>query len=76
MTFDGGPLPESQSHYSADYGAMLIEEYSDSLVCKFITKTGLVVDDYSIVKGNYQVKKKNLVLFIDYYLCPELSKPI
>ncbi len=40
----------SQVRFAADYGAMLIEDFGDSLICKFITKTGLLIDNYKIVK--------------------------
>ena len=42
------PIPASQVLYNGDYGAMLCEVYDDSLTVKFITRTGLLIDYFSI----------------------------
>jgi hypothetical protein len=57
--FDGGLLPESQAHYSADYGAMLIEVYTDSINCKFINRNGLLIDNYTIIKAATNIKEES-----------------
>jgi hypothetical protein len=44
----GSPVPESQFRYNADYGAMLFEVFTDSINFKFITRAGLLIDNYSI----------------------------
>ncbi|MEA3351559.1 MAG: metallophosphoesterase [Chloroflexota bacterium] len=44
-------LPGSQSRYNGDYGAMLVDATKDSLSFQFITRTGSVIDTYTISKG-------------------------
>ncbi len=45
----GNPVNGSQFRYNADYGAMLFEVYSDSIVCKFINRSGSVIDNYTLL---------------------------
>lgn len=40
--------PNSQVRYNADYGAMLVDATSTSINFQFITRTGLVIDNYTI----------------------------
>ncbi len=49
-SFNQIPLPESRFRYNSDYGAMLCNEYSDSLTFLFYNKGGLLIDNYSLTK--------------------------
>ncbi|UOQ71890.1 metallophosphoesterase [Hymenobacter cellulosilyticus] len=42
------PVPGSQVRYNDDYGAMLCTATPDSLVLRFITRAGKVIDTYSL----------------------------
>ncbi|PJJ48134.1 metallophosphoesterase family protein [Hymenobacter chitinivorans] len=42
------PVPGSQVRYNDDYGAMLCTATSDSLVLRFVTRAGQVIDTYSL----------------------------
>ena len=44
----GTPAPGSEVRYSSDYGAMLIEASEASVTFQFITRTGLIIDTYTI----------------------------
>jgi len=72
--FNGGLLPESKAHYSADYGAMLIEAYDDSINCKFINKNGLLIDNYTVIKSATSiVETPNIVN--NFYLAQNYPNP-
>lgn len=43
--------PASQARFNADYGAMLVEANETSIVFQFITRTGEVIDTFSLQKG-------------------------
>ena len=45
----GSPVPESQFRYNDDFGAMLFEVYTDSINFKFITRTDLIIDNYTVL---------------------------
>ena len=45
----GNPVTGSQFRYNADYGAMLFEVYNDSIICKFINRSGSVIDSYELL---------------------------
>ncbi len=40
--------PNSQIRYNADYGAMLVDVTPDKLTFQFITRTGIVIDTYTL----------------------------
>lgn len=42
------PVPGSQVRYSSDFGAMLIEAGESYMTFQFITRTGLLIDTYTI----------------------------
>ncbi len=42
------PVAESQVRYNADYGAMLVEYDALQITFQFITRTGVVIDTYSL----------------------------
>jgi len=44
----GTPISGSQVRYNSDYGAMLVEANTDSIVFKFITRTGVTIDTYTL----------------------------
>jgi hypothetical protein len=48
----GTPIAGSLVRYNSNYGAMLIEANSDSIQFQFITRTGLVIDTYSILASS------------------------
>ena len=41
-------LPESQVRYDADYGAMLVDATPDSLTFQFYSRTGALIDSYTL----------------------------
>ena len=43
----GTPVQGSQIRYNSDYGAMLVEANADSIVFRFYTRTGALVDSYT-----------------------------
>lgn len=54
-SFFGFPLSGSQVRYRANYGAMLVNAYFDSLVIKFYNINNTLIDNYKILPA-----KKNL----------------
>lgn len=48
--FKGQPLAGSEVRYAGDYGAMWVRANKHCINFQFITRTGLVIDDYTIVK--------------------------
>ena len=42
------PVPDSQVRYFADYGAMLVDANTDSITFQFFTRTGVLIDTYTI----------------------------
>lgn len=49
----GEPLPESIIRYNADYGAMLVEATETWITFYFVTRTGELIDSYTITaSGN------------------------
>jgi len=44
----GAPLAESQVRYNDDYGALLVEANADQMTFKFYSRTGLLVDTYTL----------------------------
>ena len=48
-------LPESQVRYNLDYGAMKVEATSTTIKFQFITRTGLLIDEYIIGQSNPNV---------------------
>ncbi len=58
----GSPVPESQFRYNDDYGAMLLEVFTDSINFKFISRTGLLIDNYSLKRtASYLVNDNKIV---------------
>ena len=65
----GAPIPGSQKRYNSDYGAMLVDASATQIIFKFITRTGLIIDSYTlnnlsakvnvdiggVLKGSYDV---------------------
>ena len=47
----GTPLAGSQYRYNNDYGAMLVDATAATINFQFITRTGVVVDQYALSKG-------------------------
>jgi tartrate-resistant acid phosphatase type 5 len=45
------PLPESVVRYNADYGAMRLDASSESITFAFYTRTGELVDSYTLEAG-------------------------
>ncbi len=43
-------IPQSKILYNDNYGAQLVEEYADSLVFKFITISGEIIDRYVLLQ--------------------------
>ena len=58
----GSPVPESQFRYNDDYGAMLFEIYTDSVNFKFITRTGLSIDKFSLKRTASDLVNDNLII--------------
>jgi len=58
----GTPIPGSELIYGADYGAMLINTYNDSLILKFYTIAGVLIDNYKILPT---AKSLTLTSFIE-----------
>lgn len=48
-------LPESQVRYNLDYGALKVEATSTSIKIQFITRTGVLIDEYTIGQSNPSV---------------------
>ena len=48
--FSATPVTGSVVRYNTDYGAMLIEATDSSITFKFITRTGIEIDTYTIDK--------------------------
>ena len=46
----GNPLPESQFHYNADYGAMLVSATGTDVHFEFYNRTGKLIDQYELTK--------------------------
>jgi hypothetical protein len=44
----GTPVQGSEVRYNSDYGAMLVNAYTDSIVFRCYTRTGTLVDSYTI----------------------------
>ncbi len=42
------PLPESVVRYNRDFGAMVVDADEDSITFRFVTRTGKVIDVYSL----------------------------
>ena len=53
-------IPESKLLYNDNYGAQIVEEYNDSLVFKFVTISGEVIDRYVLLQPR-TVKIKTLL---------------
>ena len=58
----GSPVPESQFRYNDDYGAMLFEVFTDSINFKFITRTGLLIDNYSLKRTASDLVNDNKII--------------
>ena len=58
----GSPVPESQFRYNDDYGAMLFEVYTDSINFKFITRTGLSIDNFSLKRTASDLVNDNIII--------------
>lgn len=48
-------LPESQVRYNLDYGALKVEASSTHMKFQFITRTGVLIDEYTIGQSNPSV---------------------
>jgi hypothetical protein len=46
--FQATPVSGSQVRYSADHGAMRIDAFDDHVTFQFVTRTGVIVDAYTI----------------------------
>src|SRR5204863_7311985 len=46
----GTPISGSQKRYNGDYGAMLIKADDAQIIFQFITRTGIVIDTYTLNK--------------------------
>ncbi len=44
----GAPIPGSQVRYNGDYGAMLVEANEQQINFRFITRTGALIDSYTL----------------------------
>jgi hypothetical protein len=44
------PLPESRARYNEDWGAQLVEVYSNQMVFSFITRAEKVIDVYGVLR--------------------------
>jgi hypothetical protein len=49
----GKAVSDSEVRYQADYGAMLVEADSDRIVFKFYSRSGLLIDAYTISAGSH-----------------------
>ena len=49
----GTAISGSQIRYSSDYGAQLVTANDDTLTFKFITRTGSIIDTYSLVASHH-----------------------
>lgn len=58
----GAPIPGSQVLYGANYGAMLIHSYNDSLTMKFYNIAGNIIDNYKILPSQ---KSLSLTAYIE-----------
>ncbi|MCI0634598.1 MAG: hypothetical protein L0206_11880 [Actinobacteria bacterium] len=45
------PIPGSMARFSDDHGAMFIDATQTEIVFRFVTRTGLVVDEYTLGGG-------------------------
>lgn len=71
----GSPVSESQFRYNADYGAMLFEVFTDSINFKFITRTGLIIDNFTINNLISSVEEDNLEPISDFNLRQNYPNP-
>lgn len=46
----GAPLPESQSRYNANYGAMLVTASEREIMFEFYNRVGKLIDSYQVTK--------------------------
>ena len=71
----GSPVSQSEFRYNSNYGAMLFEVYTDSINFKFISRTGLLVDDYTLSKFVSNTDKQDLGTINGFYLAPNYPNP-
>ena len=56
----GAPVTGSQLRYNGDYGAMLVDATPINLNFQFITRTGVVVDQYALTKSVSPISPSNI----------------
>lgn len=49
--FADPPLPESQTRYNGDWGAQLVEVYTNQMVFSFITRANEVIEVYGVLRN-------------------------
>ena len=57
------PFPGSQVRYNDDYGAMLVEAFEDSIICKFFSRDDVLVDSYTLHSSINDVKYGSVINF-------------
>jgi tartrate-resistant acid phosphatase type 5 len=56
----GTPVAGSQIRYASNYGAMLCEANEDSIIFKFVTRTGVTIDSYSMYRPGFSTTQVSL----------------
>ena len=69
----GSPVTGSMLRYNSDYGAMLVDATSTGINFQFITRTGVVVDQYALTKNVSPITPSNISFQL---IASGLTKPI
>lgn len=69
----GVQIPGSELIYGANYGAMLISSYNDSLILKFYTIAGELIDNYKILLSQ---KSLTLTAYIEGFYDPAANSMV
>jgi len=69
----GTPVAGSKVRYNSDWGAMKVSETQDELLFQFFTRTGILIDSYSIKDIKVGINESNLIA--DYKLFQNFPNP-
>jgi tartrate-resistant acid phosphatase type 5 len=67
------PIAGSIVRYNSDWGAMKVSETQDELLFQFFTRTGILIDSYSIKDTKVGINESNLIA--DYKLFQNYPNP-
>jgi fibronectin type 3 domain-containing protein len=62
LPFHGAPVFGTQSQYVGDYGAMLVDATAGQMTFQFITRTGVVIDSYTMTNPSPAAAPQNLTV--------------